>query len=102
MVNYEPRKCVICGKEFTPKRSDQKTCLDTECKKEVIRRSQLEYRKKNYSRVLETNRRSMEKRKEERRLKRNPPKQDTIVAIGYADRQMQKSLKMAGKVRTEL
>lgn len=102
MVNYEPRKCVICGKEFTPKKSNQKTCLDVECKKEVMRRSQMEYRKKNYSRVLESNRKSMAKRKEERKLQKNPPKPDTIVAIGYADRQKQKSLMMAGKVRTEL
>ena len=30
------------------------------------------------------------------------PKKDTIVAIGYADRQMQKTLKLVGKVNTEL
>jgi hypothetical protein len=44
----------------------------------------------------------MAKRRDERIRERNTPKQDTIVAIGYADRQMAASLKMAGKVNTEL
>ena len=30
------------------------------------------------------------------------PKPDTIIAIGYADRQREATLKMAGRVNTEL
>ena len=102
MKHYEPRICVVCGKEYTPKRSDQKTCLSEVCKKEVMRMSQAEYRRVNYAKVLEANRRSNKKRKEERWKQAHPTKPDTIVAIGYADRQMAASLKMAGKVNTEL
>jgi hypothetical protein len=40
------------------------------------------------------------------RRKRSPeeytPKPDTIVAIGYAERQMEATLKLAGRVKTEL
>ena len=64
--------------------------------------SQAEYRRINYAKVLEANRRSNQKRKEERWREAHPTKPDTIVAIGYADRQIENSLKLAGKVRTEL
>ena len=83
MKKYEPRRCEICGREYIPKRSDQRCCLDAECRKGLQRLNCKEYRETHYA-------------------KRNTPKQDTIVAIGYADRQMAASLKMAGKVNTEL
>ena len=38
----------------------------------------------------------------EHRKKRREPKQDTIVAIGYADRQREQTLAMAGKIKVEL
>ena len=101
MKNYKPRRCEICGKEYIPKRSDQRTCLAPECMKERQRRNYLEYRRKNYAAVLETNKRCMAKRREEKRRKEAQGR-DTIVAIGYADRQRKKTLAMAGKVRTEL
>ena len=62
----------------------------------------LEYRKNNYAAVLETNRRSMAKRRKEREMEKHPPKPDTIVAIGYAERQREATLKLAGRVNTEL
>ena len=99
---HEPRICIICGKEYIPKRSDQRCCLDPECKKGLQRLNYKEYRETHYAKVLETNRRCMAKRREERIRERNTPKEDAIVAIGYADRQMAASLKMAGKVNTEL
>ena len=102
MKNYEPRLCEICGAEYIPRRFDQRTCASAECKKARQRLNYLEYRKNNYAAVLETNRRSMAKRREERMREKDPPKQDTIVAIGYADRQRAKTLAMAGKVNTEL
>ena len=101
MKNYEPRRCDICGKEYIPKRSDQRCCLDPECKKALQRLNLREYRQKNYAAVLETNRRCMAKRREEKRRKEAQGR-DTIVAIGYADRQREKTLAMAGKVNTEL
>jgi Holliday junction resolvasome RuvABC DNA-binding subunit len=54
---------------------------------------------KNYAKVLENNKRLM---KERREAKRRKPKVDTIVAVGYAERQIADSLAKAGKVNTEL
>ena len=102
MKNYEPRLCEICGAEYIPRRFDQRTCASAECKKARQRLNYLEYRKNNYAAVLETNKRSMAKRREERKREENPPKPDTIVAIGYAERQMAETLKKAGRVKTKL
>lgn len=102
MKEYEPRRCIICGKEYTPKRSDQRCCLDPKCTYERQRLNRIEYRQKNYGRVLENNRRAMEKRRAERYLAEHPPKEDTIVAIGYADRQRAATLEMVGKVKVTL
>lgn len=99
---YGPRVCEICGKPYIPGRKDQRTCASAECKKARQRLNYLAYRKKNYAAVLENNRRSMAKRREERKREENPPKPDTIVAVGYAERQMAATLEMAGKVNTKL
>lgn len=101
MKNYEPRVCIICGKEYIPKRSDQRTCGSDECMRARQRLNYLEYRRKNYAAVLENNRRSMKKRREEKKHK-SMQKLDSIVAIGYAERQRAETLSMVGKVRTEL
>ena len=100
--DYGIRQCCICGREYIPRRSDQRCCGSYECKKARQRLNYLEYRKNNYAAVLETNRRSMAKRREERMREKDPPKKDGIVAIGYADRQREQSLKLAGKVKVEL
>ena len=102
MKDHEPRICEICGKEYIPRRSDQRCCLAPNCTKERQRLNRIEYRQRNYGRVLENNRRAMEKRRAKRYLVEHPPKEDTLVAIGYADRQREQTLRMAGKVRTEL
>ena len=102
MKDREPRKCEICGKEYIPRRSDQRCCGSYECKKGRQRLNYMEYRKENYAAVLENNRRSMAKRREERKRAEDPPKKDTIIAIGYAERQMAASLAKAGKVKVEL
>ena len=98
---HEPRICIICGKEYIPRRSDQRTCASEECKKARQRLNYLEYREKNYAAVLENNRRSMKKRREEKKRK-SMQKLDGIVAIGYADRQRAETLSMVGRVKTEL
>ena len=102
MKDYEARLCIICGVEYIPRRSDQRTCGSQEGKKARQRLNYLEYRKENYAAVLESNRKSMAKKRKEREMEKHKPKPDTIVAIGYAERQMADSLRKAGKVRTEL
>lgn len=99
MKEYRPRICEICGKEYIPRRSDQRTCGSEECMKKRQRLNQLEYRERNYAKVLADNRRAMKERREKKRRKEKP---DTLVAIGYAERQMAETLKMAGRVNTEL
>lgn len=98
---HEPRICIICGKEYIPRRSDQRTCASEECKKARQKLNYLEYREKNYARVLENNRRSMKQRREKKR-RETEQKLDGIVAIGYADRQRAETLRMVGKVKVEL
>lgn len=95
---YEPRPCEICGTMFKPGRIDQRTCGSPECKHERLRRTQNKWREKNYAHVIEANRRAMAKK----RKAEEQPKKDTIVAIGYAERQREATLKLAGRVNTEL
>ena len=102
MKNYEPRLCIICGVEYIPRRSDQRTCGCAECMKERQKLNYREYRKTHYAALLETNRRSMEKKRKEREMEKQPPKPDTIIAIGYAERQREATLRLAGRVNTEL
>ena len=102
MKDYEPRRCIICGVEYLPRRSDQRTCGCAECMKERQKLNYREYRKTHYAALLENNRRSMAKKRKEREMEKHPPKKDTIVAIGYAERQREATLKLAGKVNTEL
>lgn len=102
MKDYEARRCIICGVEYIPKRSDQRTCGCAECMKERQKLNYREYRKTHYAALLETNRRSMAKKRKEREMEKQPPKPDTIVAIGYAERQREATLRLAGKINTEL
>lgn len=79
-----PRKCAVCGREFIPRRRDQHSCGDPEC---VYRWKNRNLKTKNASRT---------------RVKQTTarvPKSDTIVAIGYAERQMARSLELAGKIK---
>lgn len=100
-MKYEPRYCVFCGKEYIPRRSDQCCCGAPECTKERQKKSQKEYRQRNYARVLANNRRTMKERRDREKSK-TELKRDTIVAIGYAERQMANTLAKAGKVKVEL
>ena len=102
MKDYEPRLCIICGVEYIPRRSDQRTCGCAECMRERQKLNYREYRKTHYAALLETNRRSMAKKRKEREMEKHPTKPDTIVAIGYAERQREATLRLAGKINTEL
>ena len=82
---YRPRECLICGKLYTPKRVTQVTCLAPECK-QAWKTKSIERYHLDYVRPREV----------------REPKPDTIVAIGYAERQIAESLKLAGPVKKEL
>ena len=45
-MSYKPKKCTICGKEFTPRSPSQKRCSD-ECASEHQRRYQIRYYHQN-------------------------------------------------------
>lgn len=98
-MTYEPRQCVVCGKEYIPRRENQKSCGGPECKREVQRMARKAYIKKNYVKVHDDNRKYIQRM---RNSEQWAPKPDTIVAEGYAERQMAASLKMAGKIKVEL
>lgn len=94
---YEPRVCEICGRIYKPARKDQRTCASEECTRE---RKRLYAIKKLHEGAYRA------RKREYMRRKRTPepykPKEDTIVAIGYADRQREKTLAMVGKVKVTL
>lgn len=79
-----PRECAVCGKQFIPRRRDQRSCGAPDC---VYAWKSRNAKTRNASR---------------NRIKQAPahvPKPDTIVAIGYAERQMARSLELAGKIK---
>ena len=90
------KKCVICGEPFIARTKKQEVCYKAECRREIQRIRQREYRRNHFAEVRE--------RKRERRHKKQHPelyttKPDNIVAIGYAERQMAQTLEMVGKVK---
>lgn len=97
MKDYEERKCVICDAVYKPRRKNQRTCCDPECKEKLRRMSSKKRKRMLYGEYNDKNRKYM-------RMARggHVPKPDTIVAIGYAERQMAASLRAAGKVKVEL
>ena len=99
----ETRKCCICGREFVPFRANVRACDDPECKKAAKKQRQREWYKRNYESARTQKREYMRRVREEEKLPGpHVPKPDTIVAIGYAERQIQATLEKAGKVRMEL
>lgn len=86
---YEPRACEICGRMYKPGKIDQRTCASKECIHEMRKQNALRWKREHYAAVQENR-------------KKREAKKDTIVAIGYAERQMAASLARAGKVKTEL
>ena len=96
---YEPRVCEICGRLYKPSRKDQRTCASEECTRE---RRRIYALKKQGEGVYKARKREYMRRRRERASEAYQPKPDTIVAIGYADRQMEQTLKMVGRVKVEL
>lgn len=95
-MTYEPRQCVICGKVFVPTRKNEILCSDPACKKERHRQKIEAYKPMHNA--------ARKKKREEARLikESRKPKPDTIIAIGYADRQKAETLRMAGRVDPHL
>lgn len=97
---YEPRACIICGTEFKPFRKGIVTCSNPECKRKAKLERQKVWYTENYTRILEERRAN--KDKNSKVDEPHKPKPDTIIAIGYAERQKQKTLEMVGKIKVEL
>ena len=92
--NCEPRPCSVCGKVFTPPHGNRKIC--NECREKL---------KKNIGSdwVIQYENPVDVAGYEYRLSRRNKAKfSDTIVAIGYADRQREKTLAMVGKIKVTL
>ena len=100
---YDPRACEICGKIFVPKRLNIVTCADPECKRRSKLDKQNRWYRENYTRIREEKQKQKDADAEYVKVDEpHVPKPDTIVAIGYAERQMQQSLAKAGKIKVTL
>lgn len=86
--------CAMCGAKFIAKRKGALFC-SKECRYKHHKVYNLEWYHSHKGKVNE-------RQNERRAEKRRKVKPDTIVAVGYAERQMADSLAKAGKVRTEL
>ena len=94
MKGFLLKECEICGEEFTLTHGRQGMC--PECRA-AIQHNKGRNLPRQYSNP--TNIEKYESEMKERYMARY---KDNIVAIGYAERQIAKSLELAGKVRTEL
>lgn len=89
------KECCVCGKAFDAQGKD-KTC-SKECRKIMKREWAKAYRERKDKAY---NRDWMREYRKERNLSK--PKEDTLIGLGYAERQRQKTLELVGKVRTTL
>ena len=105
-VDYPERPCPICGVMFKPKRCTTKTCSNPKCRNKFKNEQQRAWAKANQAAIRDRKRNykppmhpdecyELPEEPKERR-------KSNIVAIGYAERQIARSLELAGKVRTEL
>ena len=99
MTEREPKNCIICGNEFVPRTVRQIICSDPKCKKARHNYITQRNHRKDYQEYLEKKRQYNRETRHPEQYKRKP---DTIVAIGYAERQMAKTLESVGKIKTEL
>ena len=91
---YDPRECEICGAVFVPTHGIQKTC--PECRAFAKKGWHIGYREIMPVESVKHREYIIRQRFEE--AERNC----TIVGEGYAERQIANSLKLAGKIKTEL
>lgn len=83
----------MCGCMFVPVRKNSRTCQLDSCRSEWRRVQKRTYVKDSIAGVL--------KEQQQYRTGRER-KPDTIIAIGYADRQKARTLEMAGKIKVTL
>lgn len=86
--------CAICESKFIAGRKGALFC-SKECRYKHHKVYNLEWYHSHKGKVNE-------RQNERRAEKRRKAKPDTIVAIGYAERQMANTLKMVGRVNAEL
>lgn len=93
-MKEQKRECEVCGAVFITAHAGKKLC--PECT-DALHHGKGRGLPKTYDTPADT------ESYEQKLRKRNIEKyRDTIVAIGYADRQRANTLCMVGKVRTEL
>ena len=83
MKNTNPKECIECGQIFTPKSGCERKCPD--CRK--------------HTQITNYN---LEVARIQKKAAKRAKHTEAIVADGYAERQIEKSLRLAGKVNTEL
>lgn len=88
------KECTVCGAEFVPEHGNKRMC--PECTN-AIQRS----KGRNLPRAYD-NPRNIEEYESKVKARYMERYHDTIVAIGYADRQRASTLKMAGKIDINL
>lgn len=86
------KNCVICGKEFDAQGKD-KTC-SVACRKILKREQARQYRE---NKRTEYNPNWLQEYRKNNDLPE--AKEDTLIGLGYAERQIAQTLKMVGKVK---
>lgn len=94
MKAYKLIECEICGAEFQQTHGRQEMC--PECRA-AIHRGKGRKLPRQYSNPV-----NVEKYEAEMKERYKARFKDTIVAIGYADRQRAETLEMVGKIKVEL
>lgn len=91
---YYEKVCQLCGAEFIARHGNKRMC--PECY-EVTNRGKNRHLPRRYACPED-----IEQYEARVRQQNIADYKDTIVAIGYADRQREKTLQMVGKVKVEL
>lgn len=94
MKEYYEKVCQICGAEFIAQHGNKRMC--PECY-EVTNRGKNRHLPRRYECPVD-----IEQYEARVRQQNIADYKDTIVAIGYADRQRAETLRMVGKVKVEL
>lgn len=91
------RICSICGCEYEPRQRNQVTCGDPDCRRIQHLEYMRKYGKAHRKEHREYNRAWMAKKRAEEAEKAE--EKDTIIGLGYAERQRQKTLELVGGIQ---
>lgn len=92
MKNTNPKECIECGQIFTPKSGCERKCPD--CRNRKNRAS--------LGKAMPVTNYNLEVARIRKEAAERAKHTEAIVADGYAERQIEKSLRLAGKINTEL